>query len=163
MELDWKKQVNFLDDKASKKAEKYSSPLLMEFFEGITSLGSPILVVLIIAVLQNTGETGAAIKLFAGLLITGVTVRGLKKLNNRKRPENHLDNVYSEKSFPSGHSTTAFMTATVLNSFYSKPLIFLSLSATVASSRVYLEDHYLSDVLAGGLIGTFIGAIVASL
>jgi len=163
MEANIKHQIELLDSKANKRVEKYSSPLLLEFFEGITSLGSPAILLIIIAVLFETGQTLAASKLFASLLIAGIAVRGVKNLNGRTRPEDHRDPVYSEKSFPSGHSTAAFMTATILTAFYSRPVTFFGLATTVAISRVYLKDHYLSDILAGGLLGTVIGIIAVAL
>jgi membrane-associated phospholipid phosphatase len=57
-------------------------------------------------------------------------------------------------SFPSGHATSVFAVATVFVSFYPRlagPLY--GLAAAIALGRVYLERHYVSDVLAGAFIG----------
>lgn len=64
-----------------------------------------------------------------------------------------LDNF---RSFPSGHSVCAFTAATVL-SYYAKnkywSLVFLLLAMLVAYSRMYMSQHFLEDVTAGGTAG----------
>lgn len=152
-----KHKVEVLDNKTQKLISNYRNPLLIEFFQGITSLGSPPLVMLMISVLWSVGETPTAQTLLLGFLISGTIVRIIKKTTNKTRPENHTGTFYSEKSFPSGHSTSSFMTATVLNHFYNKPLAFFTLAATVATSRIYLDDHYLTDIIAGAVTGSIIG------
>jgi undecaprenyl-diphosphatase len=61
-------------------------------------------------------------------------------------------------SFPSGHTMTAFSIALVVSYFYPTlqwPLYFLA--ASIALSRIVLGMHFLSDVLAGALLGTALG------
>jgi membrane-associated phospholipid phosphatase len=64
---------------------------------------------------------------------------------------------YSFSSFPSGHSITAFVIFSFLALAYSKHkilfIMFLFLGAIIAFSRVVLYQHFLSDVLMGGLLG----------
>ena len=60
-------------------------------------------------------------------------------------------------SFPSGHATSVFAVATVFAAYYPRlrwPLY--GLAAAVALGRVYLERHYVSDILAGATIGTIV-------
>jgi undecaprenyl-diphosphatase len=67
-------------------------------------------------------------------------------------------------SFPSGHTITAFSVAVPLGMFYPAllvPLIFCAMS--VASSRVLLGLHFLSDVLAGIAIGCALGVAAVQL
>jgi len=155
-----KQKINNLDSKTKKLMEKYRNPFLSEFFDSVTSLGSPPLVILIIGVLWSAGETSVAKPLILGLLIGGIIVRIGKITTDRTRPENHIGEFYSQKSFPSGHSTSAFMTATILNHFYNRPAAFFGLATTVAISRIYLEDHYLTDIIAGTLIGLTVGLAI---
>src|SRR5260370_7437131 len=61
-------------------------------------------------------------------------------------------------SFPSGHTMTAFAVAIPLLLFYptlTVGLLFCAIS--IAASRILLGMHFLSDVLAGALIGTALG------
>ncbi len=68
----------------------------------------------------------------------------------------------STPSFPSGHATTAFAAAAavaVLIPGLRWPAF--GLAALVALSRVYLGVHFALDVIAGAVIGTLIGVVIA--
>ena len=105
--------------------------------------------------------------LAAGFVSVGVgqvTFFILKRIIGRERPcatEPHCWSLLlppDRFSFPSGHTITAFGIAVSLGFYYPDllaGLIFCALS--VAASRVILGLHYLSDVLAGILIGVAIG------
>jgi membrane-associated phospholipid phosphatase len=71
----------------------------------------------------------------------------------------------SYQSFPSGHATEAFALASVVAA-RSEGWVIPTLSYTVASmvaySRVNDKAHFLSDVVAGGLIGTTVGRFLVS-
>lgn len=58
-------------------------------------------------------------------------------------------------SFPSGHSTTIFTAATYLWLLFPKQrFLWLFLALLLASGRVMDNDHFLSDITAGALVGT---------
>jgi membrane-associated phospholipid phosphatase len=86
---------------------------------------------------------------------------GIKTLVNRRRPyQDHPDintYVYSNgKSFPSGHTTLAFATATTLALEYKKWYITIPAfvwASSVGYSRMRLGRHYPSDVAAGAIVG----------
>lgn len=64
---------------------------------------------------------------------------------------------YSNNSFPSGHTTTAFCMATLLTLFFKdKKLgwLWLLLALLVAYSRIYLAQHHFRDVYWGSILGT---------
>jgi len=52
------------------------------------------------------------------------------------------------------------MNATILSAYLDRALGFLTLAALIALSRVYLEDHYPSDIITGSVIGAVIGQIL---
>jgi undecaprenyl-diphosphatase len=88
----------------------------------------------------------------------------LKRIIGRERPcatEAHCWSVLlppDRFSFPSGHTITAFAIAFSLGLYYPTLLVGLVFCAlSVAASRVILGLHYLSDVLAGIVLGTLIG------
>jgi membrane-associated phospholipid phosphatase len=62
-------------------------------------------------------------------------------------------------SFPSGHSTAAFATAGVLTTFYGwkAALPSYALASVVSISRVDDDQHWVSDVVMGAVLGTVIG------
>ncbi len=106
----------------------------------------------------------------AGFVITVanlIAVRLLKALFSRERPEDmveemrgRLKDVYS---FPSGHATTSFGLAWLVATAYPVPLaqaLVYAVASVIALSRVMLREHYLSDVVAGALLGTFVAASI---
>lgn len=59
-------------------------------------------------------------------------------------------------SFPSGHTSTAFTLALLLAFRFAKPFwtfFFPVIAFFVGYSRVYLAQHFVTDVFAGALIG----------
>ena len=85
----------------------------------------------------------------------------LKKLSGRKRPCEIEPHCWAtllppdQFSFPSGHTITAFAVAIALGEFYPTLLPFLLLCALcIATSRILLGMHFLSDVVVGALLGT---------
>ena len=63
-------------------------------------------------------------------------------------------------SFPSGHTMTAFAVAVPLSMFYpALAVILLFCALSIAMSRILLGMHFLSDVVAGALIGTGLGYV----
>jgi undecaprenyl-diphosphatase len=67
-------------------------------------------------------------------------------------------------SFPSGHSLNAFAVGTVIAlSFPAAALPIFVIAASVAASRVFLGLHFVTDVLAGAVLGVVIGLSIHGL
>lgn len=68
-------------------------------------------------------------------------------------------------SWPSGHSTVAFSLATVLAShsknYWVKTLIYTPAVLTTVS-RVYQDQHWVSDVFMGAAVGYFVGSYITA-
>jgi undecaprenyl-diphosphatase len=61
-------------------------------------------------------------------------------------------------SFPSGHSITAFAVALSIGLFYPDlQIVLLAVAVCIATSRIILGMHFLSDVIAGSAIGILLG------
>lgn len=80
---------------------------------------------------------------------TFAVTHGLKYTIDKKRPNG------SDKSFPSGHTSTAFQGASFIHKRYGiKYSIPAYIGASfVGYSRVESDNHYVEDVLAGAAIG----------
>ena len=108
------------------------------------------------ALKQKAAYTAAAI-----LLNTASTTL-LKNVVKRERPYNtHTgifpDKIESDYAFPSGHTSSAFATATSLAITTKKWYVAVpafAWSASVGYSRIYLGQHYPSDVIMGAIVGT---------
>lgn len=69
-----------------------------------------------------------------------------------------------EFSFPSGHTTAAFMMACLISVFFPAASVPMYVWASlVGMSRVMLRVHFISDVMAGIVLGTCIALLSLSL
>ena len=108
--------------------------------------------------LCEAARLGALAFAYAGLLEFT-----LKHLIGRPRPDAALvatagllgpSWTHDVDSFPSGHATSGFAVAAVFGGYYPRlRLPLYALAAAIALGRVYLERHYVSDIVAGAVIG----------
>lgn len=104
--------------------------------------------------------------IFVAIALPGLVATLFKRLIGRARPHVYDEggqfsfqpvlNDYFYQAFPSGHATTSLGLAFVVG--FLAPRWFpvaLVLGIAIAASRVVVEAHSLSDILAGMIVGTF--------
>ena len=92
----------------------------------------------------------------------------VKRAVGRVRP--HLEDIEvtghtpASLSFPSAHAATSFAGATLIGALCPplRPVLYPA-AALMAFSRPYLGVHYPSDVIAGAVVGTALGRVLARL
>jgi membrane-associated phospholipid phosphatase len=97
----------------------------------------------------------------AAILSQGISA-GIKQIARRDRPLNADGSKQSGFSFPSGHSTTTFAAATVLQQHlgYKAGVPTYLIASYVAMSRLHDNRHFASDVVFGAATGIVIGRSV---
>lgn len=100
------------------------------------------------------------------MLIPWLIIITLSLIIRRKRPfraEHHKPLIHmpvETPSFPSAHATLAFSLATV---FVHNPVLFsfaILIAIAVALGRVAVGVHYLSDIIAGAIVGLLVSSIL---
>ena len=147
------------------------------FFQNITFFGDGffILFVSIIILVFFKKHRKLAFLLLLGYLISGVFAQLFKSIISSPRPsvyfEMHHYKYYLDtfaqsrvgfRSFPSGHSASAFSLATVVAIYINKKYVCifsLAFGLLVGYSRIYLAHHFLIDVLGGIFIGIVSGSL----
>lgn len=95
---------------------------------------------------------------FAAIVVTALAVMAIKLMVRRERPEGEWGSIYRKNdphSFPSGHAARAILLATLVPFIGPSSLIvpMIVWAPLVALARVAMGLHYVSDILAGGILG----------
>lgn len=101
---------------------------------------------------------------FLALVFSGVIGNIIKILVGRQRP--HVSDVFDAhifvpisfdsyyQSLPSGHAQVVFCSATMLTFLWPRKALWIYIVAGILTfSRVVVHAHFLSDIMAGGLVG----------
>ena len=101
------------------------------------------------------------------VIVTSLSCTIVKRLLGRMRPNREnagkftgpsWKNDNKRESFPSSHSACAFaLTMTLIHFWPQAALVFWILAFITAGLRYIMEAHFPSDVIAGSLLGLFIG------
>jgi membrane-associated phospholipid phosphatase len=153
-----------IDNGVAKWGNRHATTTSMHVINGITQLGGIYTVVvlcLVLAVAITIRERSKWIAPFIALVMGGdeLLTGTVKQLADRLRPTFNPAAATLGPSFPSGHSATAaafYATAALLIGRRSSPAIravlaglAIGIAVAVAASRVLLDLHWLTDVIAG--------------
>ncbi len=125
-----------------------------------------VLIPLIMLLVDTTHAQLAFIVLATAFCIERPIYCVLKKSLKRNRPADALPNFSSfitpsdQFSFPSGHTSGAFLSATIVATLV--PMLFWPAylwACLVGASRILLGVHFPTDTLAGALIGTTVATL----
>lgn len=92
----------------------------------------------------------------------------IKRVLKRARPYQRLSiqaviQAHDQFSFPSGHTTAAFLFAGLASSFFPQlSWLWFSWATAVGLSRLLLGVHYPGDIVAGALLGAALAQLVRS-
>lgn len=137
-------------------------------FYGASELGDFSLLWLILGAakgLRSERHWDAAVRLAGGVAVEFVLVNAvIKSIFRRRRPPWEVERPLRVRkprssSFPSGHATSAFASATLLAENDPLGPVYYAAAALVASSRVYVRLHHASDVAVGIAVGLALGRL----
>ncbi len=151
--------------------QQFSNPFLDKLALAITALGDEMFFILVAVAIFWCVDKKFGFRIINVYLISAATMAGMKQIFRRPRPfetgeVKSIGAKSSGYSFPSGHSHSAasLTTQSALKSRKSWVIIAGALfTALVMLSRVYLGQHYLSDVLAGCSLGIILGIMLTFL
>jgi len=138
------------------------------FFAGVTRLGDPLTLIALAlavgAVLVVRGRRRLAFAWILALAGNAMLNGALKRIFERVRPVHEPGFVAAPGwSFPSGHSSgsvvayglLAYLLLRALPARWHLPVVLMTagLAFTIGSSRVFVQVHFASDVVAGFLSG----------
>ena len=123
---------------------------------------------------RGQGDAALQLALINGeaLIINGLLTRVVQKATGRSRPDTGPGNT-DNTSFFSGHTSTTFTVASGLCVQHARLEIYggvadklvcpiaLVVAATTGLLRIVSDRHYASDVLAGAVVGSAVGATVS--
>lgn len=127
------------------------------------SLGTPIILYGIGYFHHQKELKKKAIFIGEATLVAAFTSTALKYSINRERPFDKYPGMIDKASdagspsFPSGHTSSAFSTATSLSIAFPKWYVIVpayAWASSVGYSRMHLGVHYPSDVIAGAIVGS---------
>ena len=146
----------------------HTTPLLIKVASGFTYLGSSLFLlpayILLISILIIFKKKRTALDISIVALSSFLMMQVLKQVFRRKRPNLPIIKAIHSYSFPSGHSVSSFIFCSILvylvwkgegRTIYKWVLTFilLLLAVAIGLSRIVLNVHFATDVIAGFCLG----------
>lgn len=159
--------INIVDSTIIHMIRSATSPLTTTLAIAVTSIGNPysMLGLTIVATLSLLfiRQTNAALFLLVNMAVFSSLNHIIKEWVARPRPSAHHLVIANGFSFPSGHSSGALLffgslsiiaTYLIKNRYWRYLLIGICLLFTlnIGISRIYVQVHYPTDVLAGFML-----------
>ncbi|MEO0222611.1 MAG: phosphatase PAP2 family protein [candidate division WOR-3 bacterium] len=171
--------IRYFDEPVQKTFQNYQNPYNNYFFKTVNYAGDGLVVSsawVLLGVYGYVKRDTAIINLskagILGFVVSGGSVVALKVLFGRARPylnkgpyefsPFNLEDDYN--SLPSGHTAVAFSVAGVVWRRVNNKFVRFSsiaLATSVGLARIYLNRHWLSDVILGAGLGFTTGYISA--
>ena len=152
-----------LDWTVQHQVQELRRPALEGPMRALTNIGRPVNVLgglLAIAMLDRAAGPPTARLAILVLAGTNIVVELTKRGFNRTRPDG--EQKRSNASFPSSHAANAFALAAVFVRRWKRLApVFWTWAAATAVSRMYLNRHFLSDVVVGAAIGIVVAWLLA--
>lgn len=164
----------FFSDHHTKTLDNISKYALEPWGDGLYSLPALGGFYIYGSIKKDDISKDAAIRGFETFIVCGLATGILKYSFHRQRPyesnppNSQIWNGPSFKkqhlSFPSGHTSSVFSLATIISAQYNyKPsitAICFSIATLTAISRIYDNKHWLTDILAGAMVGFACGQMM---
>ena len=167
----WRGELQACDTAVSEFVNRFHQPLVNSIVIALTHLNSPpallILSLVVVATLAAKKAWRPALVFLGGLGGTALATSLIKALVDRSRPMDRLVEIHSP-SFPSWHASTSMALGILLfwllaERWGAKAAWILLWPLAIGLSRIWLNAHWCSDVLAGWGLGAFITAGVVLL
>ena len=127
----------------------------------LVNFGAPLVVFSAGIIKHDTKMQKDAAYMMGAFVLSSVVTNLAKNAFHKERPYERYSQITKRSSgggysFPSGHTSAAFTTATSISLCYPKWYVIAPAyiwAVSVGYSRVYQGVHYPSDVLAGAVVG----------
>jgi membrane-associated phospholipid phosphatase len=154
-------QLRHIDNGVARWGHEHADRASTHGLNVITQLGNVWVVIglaVVLAVVESVRAPSAWIVPFLVVVLGGeeILTTVVKELANRARPAFNPAAATLGPSFPSGHSATSaafYAAAALLLARRRSPRRRSILAGAAAASRVLLDVHWLSDVIAGAALG----------
>jgi len=168
---------SFADESMQESVRDISNSFTTSYLRNSNRLGDPIVlpvtsIVFGLSLLSDNHRfQNASFTSMESIIYAGVIWTSLKVFIGRERPleGNGAFNFsffdQDHNALPSGHTATAFAMITPFVQYIDHPagnLLYI-FPVSTALARQHLDKHWLSDTIAGGLIGYFVGSRLSRL